>query len=87
MTIEHTDGEKKAYEAILEAMRSIQSIDGQLLEYNHEELAEAIHNLQLFVHQHVLHRLDPDYYSAWWEDPLPEFKNLTDLVLMRHEQK
>lgn len=83
MTIEHTDGEKNAYEAILEAMRSIQNIDGEWLEYNREELAEAIHNLQLFVHQHVLHRLDPDYYSSWWEYRTPEYKHISEMKLMK----
>lgn len=85
MTIDRTLGEEHAYEMILGSMHAIMNLDGQKLAYNTEELAEAIHVLQSFVNQHVLHRLDPDYYSAWWEDPAPDVKHVSEMNLMRHE--
>ena len=58
-----TDEEEEAYEAILWAMHAIQDMG---LAYNVEEFIGHIHGLQAFVHQHVLHRLNPEYYSGWY---------------------
>lgn len=38
------------------------------LRANVEELASAMHTLQSFVKQRVLHRIDPEYWSNWYED-------------------
>jgi hypothetical protein len=64
----HTERETKAWNLIIEAMFAIQNMDehGTQLKYNDDELIGAIHVLQSFVKQHVLHRLAPDEYSDWW---------------------
>lgn len=63
-----TDEEEEAYEAILWAMHAIQDMG---LAYNIEEFVGHIHGLQAFVHQHVLHRLNPDYYNDWYTKDEP----------------
>lgn len=61
-----TDEEQYADNLILDAFAAIKQIGDDKLRYNNEELAEAIHVLQSFVKQHVLHRLDPEWYGQWW---------------------
>lgn len=64
-----TDKEQEAYDFILDAMGAIQNMDDRdRLKYNCDELAQAVHVLQSFVKQHVLHRLDPDNWLDWWSD-------------------
>jgi hypothetical protein len=71
-----TPGEKRASDAILAAMDAIRNIEEDTnpdpkarrkLYYNTEELAQGVHVLQSFVKQHVLHRIDPQEWSDWWE--------------------
>jgi len=71
-----TPGEKRASDAILTAMDAIKDIEKDAnpdpnarrkLYYNTEELAQGVHVLQSFVKQHVLHRIDPQQWSDWWE--------------------
>lgn len=64
-----TDAEEEAYEAINWAMKAIQDMG---LSANPEEFALHIHGLQSFVDQHVLHRLNPGYYSNWYTKSPPE---------------
>lgn len=60
--------EQKAADAILDAMDSIRNIDERgKLSYNTDELVQAVHVLQSFVKQHVLHRVDPKYWADWWD--------------------
>lgn len=61
-----TSEEQEADNLILEAFAAIKNMGNDKLRYNNEELAEAIHVLQSFVKQHVLHRLDPEWYGKWW---------------------
>lgn len=58
--------EQDALDKILAAMHAIQKLGPEGLKYNSEELAAAIHVLQAFVKQHVLHRLFPDEWSQWY---------------------
>lgn len=71
-----TRGEQRAQDAIIEAMSTIHNIEAdedlprekrRTLTYNNDELTSAVHVLQSFVKQHVLHRLDPKEWSDWWE--------------------
>lgn len=60
--------EQHAFDAIAEAMVAIQHLDERgSLQYNTDELAQAIHVLQSFVKQHILWRLDPEWFSDWYE--------------------
>jgi hypothetical protein len=68
------DGERYAWERIIDAMDAIKDIEnfedgfetGRTLIYNNQELAEAVHVLQSFVKQHILHGLYPGEFSDWW---------------------
>jgi hypothetical protein len=71
-----TPGEQRASDTILEAMSAIRNIeeddtepldDRRRLTANGNELVDAVHVLQSFVKQHVLHRINPDDWSDWWE--------------------
>lgn len=61
--MDHTPEEKRAHEAILKAMASIQAMG---LEYNVTEMVFHIHGLQHIVGQHVLHRIKPEFYGDWY---------------------
>ena len=62
-----TDEEQEAYDSILTAFRKIKGLGPEGLQYNHAELTQAVHTMQMFVHQHVLNRLEPNYFSAWYD--------------------
>lgn len=67
-SILHTDAENYAMECIVTAMEAICNMDDRgRMQYNIAELCAAIHVLQSFVKQHVLWRLDSDFYSDWWQ--------------------
>ena len=62
--------EQACMDKILAAMESILQLDGTVstLRANSGELASAVHVLQQFPVQHMLHRLDPENWSNWWEE-------------------
>lgn len=59
-----TPEEQDVLDHILAAMRGIQDLG---LDCNESELAHAVHTLQGFVMVRVLNRLDPEYWSDWYE--------------------
>jgi hypothetical protein len=64
-----TDGEQQALDLSVDLMKAIQNIDGDKLEYNAEELCEAIHVCQAFIKQHVCYRLvGYPTFSNWYGD-------------------
>lgn len=54
-----------------EAMRLLSEfmavLKGWGLKANHHEMTAAIHVLQGFITQHMLHRESPDEWSSWYE--------------------
>lgn len=58
------EDEQEAMDHILAAMSAIQ---GWGLKTNQTELAMAVHGLQAFVIQHMLQRLEPEYWGRWYE--------------------
>jgi hypothetical protein len=62
--VKFNEGEQKANDAVLVAMREIMSWD-EGLQYNNEELVESVHVIQSFIKQHLLKRLNSDF-SDWW---------------------
>lgn len=59
-----TPEEQDVLDHILAAMRGIQDLG---LNCNEAELSRAVHTLQGFVMVRMLNRLDPDYWSDWYE--------------------
>lgn len=57
--------ERKAIDAILAAGDAILALG---LTANKHEFFMHIHGLQGFVVQHMLHRLQPDHWNAWFEE-------------------
>ena len=57
------DQERAAMDELLSVMDTIQNEWG--MQSNGGELASAIHVLQGFIIQHMLHRLAPDRWSGW----------------------
>jgi hypothetical protein len=55
--------EQAVMDDILSAMRGIQSLG---LRTNQTELAMAVHVLQGFVIQHMLQRIAPGHWGAWF---------------------
>jgi hypothetical protein len=75
-TFTMTPGEQKAFDAILEASSAIRNIEEddkeplsarRRLTCNEGEFVSAIHVLQSFVKQHILHRMNPQQWNDWWE--------------------
>ena len=64
--IELTSGEQRALTATCDALHAIKNIDEDHLQYNEEELVNAIHVLQAFVKQHYCHRLNSKDWSNWY---------------------
>ena len=54
--------ERKAMDHLLAFMKHLRKWG---MDANQTELAMAIHTLQGFVVQHMLHRLAPDCWSSW----------------------
>ena len=71
MAINRTYDEAKVIDHIHNAYRGILDLHGGLL-VNHNELAEAVHVLQHFVAQAVLHRECPSEWSAWYHDQMSQ---------------
>lgn len=65
--VKFNEGEKKANDAVLEAMIEILSWDDGL-QCNEAELVQAVHVIQSFIKQHLLKRLNTDF-SDWWAKP------------------
>jgi hypothetical protein len=69
MHAEHTTApildaeEQETMDALLGVMRTITQTWG--MSQNSTELASAVHVLQGFIVQHMLHRLAPEHWSAW----------------------
>jgi hypothetical protein len=62
-----TPAEQEAFDAISTAMEKIQTLDTRgRLKCNNDELARAVHDLQQFPIQHMLHRLWPEEFSDWY---------------------
>lgn len=61
-----TEYEQAAMDAIAKAMLAVMNVGDDKLVANQGELLAAIHVLQSFVSQHMLHRQDPDNWSAWY---------------------
>lgn len=62
------DRESDAFDKIIEAMSAVINVDERgPMKYNREEIAAAVHVLQSTVQQHALWRMDPEYFSDWWE--------------------
>lgn len=55
--------ERHAMSKLLEAYAEIQSWG---LIANEDELARAIHSVQQFIIGHMLHRIEPGHWSAWF---------------------
>jgi len=55
-------------EAMNELLRAYNKILGWGLEHNREELTGAVHVIQSFIVQHMLHRLSPDAWSDWYRE-------------------
>jgi hypothetical protein len=68
-------------DALLGVMRTITQTWG--MSQNSAELASAVHVLQGFIVQHMLHRLAPEHWSAWTQPqgarPAREVKPMTDV--------
>lgn len=54
-------------EHIVAALHGIHDLG---LKVNHQELAHAVHTMQLFVIKHMLQRLGSPEFSDWYEKPL-----------------
>lgn len=66
-----TPSEKITMDAILKAMAEVEKMGGEEphgLQANHTELVQAIHVLQGFVKQHVLHRIRPNEWANWYKN-------------------
>ncbi len=59
--------EQAAMDAILAAEDAVLGLGGGL-KANDVEFVIAIHGLQSFVVQHMLHRLDPEKWSSWFAE-------------------
>lgn len=67
--VAYTPGEERLGKSILAVMEAMNSVDERgVLIYNVEEYIAAIHILQSFLKQHIVHRLFPDEFSDWWEE-------------------
>lgn len=60
-----TPEEQDAYDKIVAAYDAILTLGGGL-RGNQGELVQAVHVMQHFVSMHVLHRLDPEFFSDWY---------------------
>lgn len=52
------------------------------LRYNNTELIGAVHTIQSFIVQHMLHRLNPAFWGDWYAPAEPD---KTDLLIRRFE--
>lgn len=59
------DAERRALDAILAAGDAVLALG---LEANKHEFYMHIHGLQGFVVQHMLHRIEPNQWNAWFND-------------------
>lgn len=72
--------EQSAADAILDAMRAIRALADSETPANFEnEVVPAIHTLQMFVLMHWAHRIHPDYWSNWFNEPKLSY-NFSEIV-------
>ena len=57
--------ERQAMDHLMAYMKIVEA--DWKLKFNHDELRPAIHVLQGFIVQHMLHRLNPAGWSNWYE--------------------
>jgi len=57
--------EQAAMQKLLEAADAILALG---LKVNHHEFFLHVHGLQGFIVQHMLHRLEPEHWAAWYEE-------------------
>ena len=55
--------------AMNDLLGAYKRICGWGLQSNSGELASAVHVIQGFIVQRMLHRLTPDAWSSWYEEP------------------
>lgn len=68
MSVDLTQSESKAMDLSIELIATVINLNGRRLVHNNAELSQAIHVIQGFVKQSVVHRADPLFWSDWWED-------------------
>lgn len=56
--------EQEAMDSLLHYMKVVKSWGDNV---NQDEMVGAIHILEQFVIQRMLHRLNPEYWSNWYE--------------------
>jgi hypothetical protein len=72
--------EQETMEALTDVMTTITR--RWRMTQNASELASAVHVIQGFVVQHMLHRLEPESWSSWQTPPRAAFDTDPDAVTL-----